>query len=125
MKRFVLAAFVLLSGLCAAHAATIDGTWKIDGDVSGNAVVTTCILAEKDGKVTGTCTRADGKQAQVTGTVTETAIKWAYESTYQGGAITLSYTAKQDKDGHMVGSIDVPQYSASGDFTAKREAGTP
>ncbi len=121
MKQLVLAAFLLLPGIAVAQAATIDGTWRIDGDVSGNPVAPVCILTAKEGKVTGTCTGTDGKPMQVSGTVKDDAISWAYDTTYQGGTITLSFKGKQDKEGHMVGSIDVAPYSATGDFTAKRD----
>ncbi len=121
-KRSWLAALVLVPGFVAAQAATLDGTWHIDGDISGTAVIVTCVLAEKDAKVSGTCTGTDGKPVAVTGSTKDGAINWSYDTTYQGGPITLSYKAKQDTEGHLVGSIDVAPFSVSGDFTAKRDA---
>ncbi len=121
-NRRWLTAVVFVPGFLAAQADTLDGTWHIDGDVSGTPVAVTCVLAEKDAKISGTCTGTDGKPVPVTGSIKEAAINWSYDTTYEGSSITLSYKAKQDTAGHMVGSIEVAPFSVSGDFTAKRDA---
>lgn len=122
MKRFLMAALILTPGFALAHAATLDGTWHVDGDVAGNPVAPVCVLAEKEGKITGTCTGTDGKPQPVTGSVKQSAVFWSYDTTYEGGSITLSFTATQDKEGHLTGSVTVAPYAATGDFTAKRDA---
>jgi hypothetical protein len=122
VKRTVLFGAMLGTTLVSARAASLDGTWMINGDVSSNPVVSTCILTTTGGKVEGTCTGTDGKLMPVEGTATDSAIKWSYESVYEGGKIVLHYDAKLKSDGTLTGTIFVDPYDADGSFTATRKA---
>ncbi len=121
MRRMVLAGLLMGSSVVAAHAAVVDGTWKITGSVADNAVASTCVIAEKTGVLTGTCTGTDAKVVPITGgTYKDGTLTWSYTTTYNGGDIVLTYTAKMDKDGKLAGTIYVDPYAASGDFTATK-----
>jgi hypothetical protein len=124
-KKFYVIAGMVLAGLAGfgpvAKAASLDGTWHVTGQVSDNPVNPTCVLVEADGKLSGTCTGTDGAKVKATGTVAEGLVKFEYGTTYQGGAITISFSGKLAKDGTMAGTIYVPEYSVGGDFTAKKD----
>jgi hypothetical protein len=123
LKRLslALAAFVSTPCFAGAGAATLDGTWRVNGEVQGNPVNPICVLAEKDAKITGTCLGTDGKPVPVTGTVTDKGYKWQYDTAYQGSGITIYFTGSFDKDGNLAGGVYVEPYAVDGSFTAKRE----
>ena len=116
-----LAALALTPSLLAAPTSTIDGTWKVTGDVQGNPVNPTCVLAQKDGKITGTCEGTDGKPVPVTGTVTDKGVKWQYDTAYQGSGITIYFTGSFDKQDHLAGGVYVEPFAVDGSFTAARD----
>ena len=123
MKRisFAVAALAVTPCFAAASAATIDGTWRVDGSVQGNPVTPVCTIVEKAGKLTGSCNGVGGKPATLTGTVADKTIKFQYDSEYQGSAITVFFTGSMDKDDHLTGGIFVEPYAVDGAFTATRD----
>jgi hypothetical protein len=122
MKRILCMAMLLVPAFAMAQTATtLDGTWQISGDVSGNTVASTCVLVTAEGKITGTCTGVDGKEMPVTGTVADAAVKWSYDSVYNGEGIKLSYTGVLNREGTITGTIYVEPYAADGSFTAARK----
>ncbi len=121
MKVICFAAGMVLAGSVPALASPVDGTWHVTGVVSDNPVDPTCVLAEAEGKISGTCTGTDGVKVKATGTLTDGVVKFEYGTTYQGGAITIQFSGKMAKDGTLAGSIYVPEYSVGGDFTAKKD----
>ncbi|HEY0264073.1 MAG TPA: hypothetical protein VGC07_06090 [Granulicella sp.] len=136
MRRWIYGYAVLLaSGMMFGQATPpppavspemVAGTWSIDGDVSGNALVSTCEFSVVQAAISGTCTGTDGKPMPVTGKLLDRSIQWTYESVWEGGKIVMSYATTFDKDGNMVGSVSVDPYAVSGQITAKRKAvGTP
>ncbi|WP_263384063.1 hypothetical protein [Granulicella arctica] len=123
MVRVSLMAAIASAGM-AAHAATLDGTWQVNGDVQGNPVVTTCVLTVVENKIGGTCLGTDGAARPVDGTVADGTMKWSYDSVYDGTKITLNYTAKLKGDDGLEGTIFVDPYEADGSFTATRKKAT-
>jgi hypothetical protein len=100
------------------------GTWKVEGDVQGNPVKMTCVLAEADHKLTGTCTGAgdDPTARPLLGQVTDKGLAWRFDSQYQGTPITLTMTGELATGGtKMNGSIAVSPFDAYGTFAAVKQ----
>jgi hypothetical protein len=43
---------------------------------------------------------------------------FSYKSEYQGSPLTVAYAGTIESESRIKGSVDVPEYGASGDFTA-------
>ena len=98
-------------------------TWKVTGDVQGTGVYMTCILAEKDHKLTGTCAGAGGETPRkLTGDVTDKGLAWKFDSEYQGTPITISMTGAKSEDGtKMTGTMAVDPMGVDGTFSAVKQ----
>jgi hypothetical protein len=124
MKILLLSALLVSSALpaLAADNATLTGKWKIHISVAGNESDRDCTLTQTDDVISGTCTGAEMKEVQVTGKVDGTKVTWSYDSEYDGGPITLKYSAKLNViDGKFSGTVYVDPYGVDGDFTATAE----
>lgn len=120
LKVFALAlTFSTLS--LAGQDITVSGTWKISGEVVGNALNQTCTFTQEGNKLKGTCTAPDGgKSLEATGEVTSKQVMWKYNSEYNGEALTITYTGKLEGT-DLTGTIEVQPFAVSGNFTAKKE----
>jgi hypothetical protein len=108
----------------AAAPATATGTWKVDGDVQGTPVRLTCVLEEKEHKLSGTCAGAgeDTTPRKVTGDVTDKGLTWQFDSEYQGGAITISLSGTVNADGTKInGTMAVAPMGVDGTFQAVKQ----
>jgi len=122
MKRALLLAMIFIASLSAANAADASGSWHVTGSIGDNPIDTTCKLTEKDGALTGSCTRkADGKAVDAVGTAKDQKIEWHYNSEYNGDPITVTYSGTLGKDGTISGTIVVDPYNATGEFTATKK----
>jgi hypothetical protein len=54
----------------------------------------------------------------VTGKVDGNKITWSYKSEYEGTPLTVHYQGVIDAAAKISGSVNVPEFSADGDFTA-------
>lgn len=121
MKKalLVLALAVVVSvGLSAQNQKpTAAGTWKVHTSIAGNESDSTCTFAEDAGALTGTCTGAEGKKAEIKGKVEGTKVTWSFAAEYNGMAFTLAYTGTLDA-GKITGTAEVAEFSVAGDFTA-------
>ncbi|MGH6955345.1 MAG: hypothetical protein ACREEW_01615 [Caulobacteraceae bacterium] len=119
MKSLVIAAALILAP-AAASAADLSGVWTVNGDFSGMIKYTlTCTLTQTpDGKLSGPCKGAEGAADQSTGSVSGSAVDFAYDTTYQGGPVHLDYKGQVQPDGSLKGTVDAggPQ----GTFTATK-----
>jgi hypothetical protein len=129
MQRIALIGMLLLSPALLAQAlsdaapkASPLGSWKVDGDVQGTPVKMTCVLAEAEQKVTGTCTDpARGAARPLAGEITAKGVVWSFDTDYQGTPITVWLTGTVSDDGEkMSGSISVDPMNANGTFTATK-----
>lgn len=121
----MLLPLLLATALHAASPAdSITGTWKITGDVVGNAVDETCMLKQTGAKISGTCafTDAGAKPYEVTGEVKGDTITFTHGGEYQGQELTLTYSATFTSTKDLKGAIDVKPFGATGSFTATRTA---
>jgi hypothetical protein len=100
------------------------GTWKIDGDVQGTPVTMTCVIAEAEHKLTGTCVGAgEGTTPRtLNGTTTAKGLGWRFDSQVQGQPITFSINATMSADGtKMNGTISVAPMDVDGTFIAVKQ----
>src|SRR5882724_10361150 len=125
MQTKWLAALALIPSFALASASTLDGTWHIDGSIEGHPVTPTCTIAEKDQKLTGTCTGTDGKDQAITGSIKDKIINWQYETVYQSDPITVIFSGTVDKENHITGTVSVEPMQASGNFTAQKAEVSP
>jgi hypothetical protein len=122
------AAGVGATGASASGAGTAGvsaaGIWKIDGSIQGNPVTMSCVIAQAEQKLTGTCSGAGdavGPQA-LTGEVSEKGVTWRFGSAYNGMPITFSMSGAIAADGgKMSGSMTVGPWNASGTFVAVKQ----
>jgi len=95
-------------------AADISGNWTIDGDVQGNAVGLTCIIAQSaDAKIAGKCQVNGAEATEIEGAAKDEGFKFAF--TVMGYTLTYSGTVEGDT---MNGDIEVA--GTTGKFTGKR-----
>lgn len=100
------------------------GTWKVDGDVQGTPVKLTCVIAQAESKLTGTCSSpADNiTQRVLTGTATAKGVGWRFDDQFQGQPITVSMNATLAADGtKMNGTMSVSPMNVDGTFIAVKQ----
>jgi opacity protein-like surface antigen len=110
MKRMIAAAlFCTLASAAQAQdkPASIAGNWHIQIDVMGNGADFNCTVAQDDKTLSGTCDTL----GELKGIVTGDTYTWGT----RGGQSALNFTGKL-KDGALVGTVDVLDYSVQGDF---------
>lgn len=123
MNKLKALAFVFVFSTLsfAGQDTMVSGTWKISGEVVGNAINQTCTFTQEGNKIKGTCTAPDnGKPIEAVGEVTAKQVTWKYNSEYNGEALTITYSGKLE-GAELTGTIDVQPFSVSGSFTAKKE----
>ena len=124
MKHVVIV--LLLSALPALAAdASVSGTWKVEGNVSGYAVDRLCTFKQDGKKLSGSCQNgdpnADDKAVlQLTGNVDDKNVTWKYDAEWNGSTLTVAYSGSWDGDSAITGAIDVQPVNAAGTFTAKK-----
>jgi hypothetical protein len=117
MKRLVpLVAFGAALAF-AADAPSITGKWQVHNSISGNESDQVCTFTQKDAAISGSCTSERGA-VEVTGNVDGNKITWSYKSEYEGTPLTVHYEGVIDAAAKISGSVDVPEFSAEGEFTA-------
>jgi len=98
------------------------GTWKIDGDVQGTPVKLTCVIAEAEHKLAGSCTDEENMPRILTGATTAKGVGWHFDSEYQGQPIAFSMNATMAADGtKMNGTMTVAPMGVNGTFVAVRQ----
>lgn len=117
----IVALGVLLLGAAAlsqaADAPTATGTWNVHSSIAGNESDSICKLVEKDAAITGSCSGAEGAH-DATGKVDQDTVTWSYGANYNGGAITIVFEGKFQSPSKISGTVSVPEFSASGEFSA-------
>jgi hypothetical protein len=115
------ALFFLLLGPAAlsqaADAPTATGTWNVHSSIAGNESDAVCKLVQKDAAITGSCSGAEGAH-DATGKVDHDTVTWSYGANYNGGAITIVFEGKFQSPTEISGTVSVPEFSASGEFSA-------
>ena len=121
--KLVATFLVLLANIAfAADQPSLAGKWHVHTTIAGNEYEVTCNFAQKEADLTGTCEGDQGPK-DITGKVDGDKVTWSYKSEYNGTPLTVNHngTLKDDK---ITGTVDVPEFSASGDFEANRSKET-
>jgi hypothetical protein len=108
MKRLIAAA-LFCAVVCAAHAQdkTITGKWTVQISVEGNDREFVCDVKQEGKDLKGMC----DTQGELVGSVTGDTYTW----NTAGGQAALTFRGML-KDGKLVGTVDVPEYSMKGSF---------
>jgi|tagenome__1003787_1003787.scaffolds.fasta_scaffold20976526_2 hypothetical protein len=119
MKKLLLS-FLLASSpaiLSAADTPSLSGTWQIHNSIAGNESDRPCTFVQNGSDLTGTCP-SEGGEAKLTGKVEDKKVTWTYKSQYEGAPITVKYDGRLESATKIVGTVNVPEYGADGEFTA-------
>jgi len=84
----------------------------------------TCVIAEADHKLTGTCTGAgeDTTPRALTGTATPKGVNWRFDDQFHGQPISFSINATLSADGaKMNGTLSIAPMGVDGTFTAIKQ----
>ena len=119
MRPFLALSFlaVLLSG-CTSTPMT--GTWKVVGDIRGNALTPSLDLKQEGEKLTGVTKSEEGQDQDIIGQITDKGVTWQYAVEYRGSVYTLIYTGTLPEAGNIKGTITVQPVDVEGTFTATK-----
>jgi hypothetical protein len=119
MKKLLFPLLVVLAGslVLLADDASLTGKWQVHSSVAGNDNDQNCTFTQTDNSLSGSCVNADKTTVEITGKVEGKKISWAYKSDYNGTALTVKFEGTIDS-GKISGTVDVPEFSVGGDFTA-------
>jgi hypothetical protein len=59
-------------------------------------------------------------RSKIKGTVKGAKLYWSYKSEHEGQPLTVEYNGELDSAGTIKGTVNVPEFSVGGDFTATR-----
>jgi hypothetical protein len=113
----MLLTIALLSALSTAPADSVNGTWKLTGDVVGNPLNEICTIKQSGTALTGTCTMQDRAPQPIEGEVKDGKVTFKHGGDYEGTALTMVYTGTLAAN-EIKGTIEVAPFNASGTFTA-------
>jgi len=117
----MLLSIVLAIALQAAPSDSMSGTWHVTGDIAGNPLDELCTLTQADTLLTGSCKAAkpaDAKVWAVSGVVKGGKVSFSHGGEYEGSPLTIAYVSTLASATQISGSVDVPEFSVSGTFTA-------
>lgn len=120
-KAFPLKTLLLLISaaalITAANNPSLSGKWQVHNSIAGNESDQACTFTQKDNDLSGTCSSENGN-VNITGKVDGKKVTWTYKSDYNGSPLTVNYEGTVNSDNKISGSVNVPEFSADGDFTA-------
>jgi hypothetical protein len=111
----VVAAWVAVG----ADAPSLGGKWDVYTSIGGNDSNMQCTFDQKDAVVSGSCVTEKGS-VDITGKVEGGKITWSYKSDYQGMPLTVQYAGAMTSATRIKGTVDVPEFGVSGEFTANQ-----
>jgi hypothetical protein len=103
--------------ISAADDPSLSGNWQIHNNIAGNESDRACTFVQNGNDLTGTCP-SDRGEVKLTGKVDEKKVSWTYKSEYEGSPITVKYDGRLESATKIVGTVNVAEYGADGDFTA-------
>ena len=112
---FLAASAAILSS--AADSPSLSGNWKVQNSISGNESEMACTFIQQDSKLTGKCA-SDTGSFDIAGKVEGNKVSWSFKTEYNGSPLTVAYDGTVDTAKGIKGTVNVPEASASGDFTA-------
>ena len=116
-KLFLSFLLACAPALTAAAGNPLSGTWQIHNNIAGNESDRACTFVQNGSDLTGTCPSQRGS-VNLTGKVEDKKVTWSYKSEYEGTPITVKYEGRLDSATKIVGTVNVAEYGADGEFTA-------
>lgn len=123
MKKIILPSFFLIglflftTAVASAQTASVAGEWDAVYNTPGGARTFKLVFSVDGEKISGTAKRSNG-DVPITGTIKGEDISFYYTISYNGNAVTLSFTGKVKGDS-MGGTVYFNE-SASDEWSAKR-----
>ena len=125
MKQMIAAAWVLVfaSVAFAGQASKVDvtGKWQFTVQTDAGTGTPTVTLKQDGEKLTGHYSSETLGEADLTGTIKGTDVKFSFNANLQGQTVPVAYSATVDGKDSMKGTIDIAGGMASGTFTAKKQ----
>ncbi len=117
LASLTLALACAASPVLAADPVSVTGDWQVHVSIVGNESDTKCSFVQKGADLAGTCTNAEGNKLDVTGKVEGTKVSWSFKTEYNGTPLTVAHEGTLEA-GKITGTVNVPEFSVSGEFTA-------
>jgi len=114
-----LLAAIASCAVVAADAPSVAGKWDVYTSIAGNDSNMVCTFDQKDRVVTGTCATDKGN-VDISGKIEGGKFTWSYKSDYQGMPLTVQYAGALTSATRIKGTVDVPEFGVSGEFTANQ-----
>ena len=114
---FLLACAATLA--LAADTDSLNGKWDVQTSISGYDGAQACTFTQKNDMLTGQCV-GDTGTVDISGTIHGGTVTWSYKSTYDGQPLTVQFAGVLDSSNTIKGTVNVPEFGASGGFTAKQ-----
>jgi hypothetical protein len=115
----MLLTLALLSALHGTPAAdSLTGSWKITGDVQGNAIDEICTITQTGATLAGSCVGNAGEKLDLTGEVKDGRVVFTHGGTYDGQALTITFTSTASTAKELKGSVFVQPFGVGGTFSA-------
>ncbi len=107
----------------AAQAAKVDvtGKWQFTVQTDAGTGTPTVTLKQDGEKLTGHYSSETLGEADLTGSVKGSEVKFSFSANLQGQAVPVAYSGTLDGKDSMKGTIDIAGGMASGTFTAKKQ----
>lgn len=118
--RLVLASLLLVSASSASQPASLAGKWQVFLSVSGYESTLDCAFTQEGQEMKGKCT-SDNGSVEVKGKVEEKNVHWTFTSEGGGEKHDVIMNGVIESETKIKGSVDVPSYGVTGDFTATRK----
>jgi hypothetical protein len=124
MKQLMVAVCMLaFTSIAFAQGAKVDvtGKWQFTVQTDAGTGTPTVTLKQDGDKLTGHYSSETLGEADLTGTVKGSDIKFSFNASLQGQAVPVTYTGTVDSKDTMKGTLDLAGGMATGTFTAKRQ----
>lgn len=119
MKKLILPLWLAAASVATFAAdSPFSGSWQVHSSIAGNDNDLTCVFTQKDDQLTGTCISSDKVTLNIIGKVDGKKVSWSYKSEYNGTPLTVEYAGTADAANKITGTVNVPEFSAEGDFSA-------
>jgi len=121
-KALTLAAisFALAGALMAQTAVNLTGKWLFTVQTSAGNGTPTVMLKQDGEKLTGHYSSAQLGEAELTGTVKGSDVKFTFGTDVQGAHLEVTYTGTIESQDSLKGTVNLGGLG-DGTFTAKRQ----
>ena len=122
--KAIVVGLAILGMVRSALAADLTGAWVVNSHPSPSLSYTlVCILAARNGPVSGPCVGTQGQMLHITGRASDSRMRFKYTSDYNGSGVHLEYDGLRQPDGKVIGTVTAA--SSSGAFNATTLVSSP